>query len=204
MVLRYNIRALNSLNRRGKVKITSCIISLLFILLSPGDVIPGNTAQTAKVDLKEIEPFSYCCLEYTGSFSDIENIVNNLIATMQSQNIAPSGGLLAVYNASRDEAMSENMKWEVGFPVYDTAMAQPPLMKKRWTHTLVASAVHAGSFETSNETIDQILDWIEANNYDQDGPIMGTFQREYQEDDTLRDQTAEIWVPVKERNSNSQ
>jgi len=42
-----------------------------------------------KVEIKQVEPFVYCSLSRTGSFSDIEAAVGELLQQMQIQNVFP-------------------------------------------------------------------------------------------------------------------
>lgn len=159
----------------------------------------GHGSQSSEVEIKEVEPFTYCSISNQGASTNIQDLINNLMDWLRKQNIAPAGNMIAIYPANRETAMSESMEWEMGFPVHNTILAQPPLSKKQWTHTLVAVATHSGSYETTNQTIDMMLDWIEENDYVQDGPMMGKYTQTLSENTTLQDLRTEIWIPVKEK-----
>ena len=89
--------------------------------------------------------------------------------------------------------------FEVGFPITAQVWPQPPLNKKEWHYTQVASAVHRGDYDGSADTIEEILVWIDANGYQQEGPILGRFTVIPSPEVRTRDLRTEIWVPIKKK-----
>lgn len=153
-----------------------------------------------KVEVKEVDPFVFCSIRHTGPFSEIEQVINNLIATMQSQNVHPQGPMFGIYHTVPGPDAQENMKmeWEIGFPITEQTLVQAPLERKIWDYTTVATAMYTGPYEETGEAITDIFEWMEANGYDKAGPVL----EKYLEAGTPDAQTSpktEIWIPCKKR-----
>ncbi len=174
------------------------VLCLMLGIASPTAASTGDY-QNVRVTIKEIEPFSYCAVPHQGSFGDMSGILNDLIALMQSQNISPSGDLIAIYNLSPQKEIPESIEFEVGFPITPQVLPQPPLQKKNWTYQQVAFAEHRGSYAGTADTIDKIFDWIEANHYEQVGPILGRFMVIPTQEVRPTDLLTEIWIPIKKQ-----
>lgn len=172
---------------------------LAFLVLGSSALAASDFNQRIRVTVKELEPFSYCCISHKGAFGDMGSVLNDLIAIMQSQRLSPSGDLIAVYNINPTQGIPENVEYEVGFPITAQLFPQPPLQKKEWNHLVVAAAEHRGAYDTTDDTIDQILDWMEANRYVQDGPILGQFLVIPTQDVSPSSLRTEIWIPIKKQ-----
>jgi effector-binding domain-containing protein len=159
----------------------------------------AGSFQNVRVTIKEIDAFAYCGFPHSGDFSDLSVVLNSLLGAMTSQSIAPSGDLIAIYHLSPDGEIPDRIEYEVGFPITAQVWPQPPLNKKEWHYTMVASAVHRGSYDDSADTIEQILTWIDTNGYQQEGPILGRFTVIPSPEVRTRDLRTEIWIPVKRR-----
>lgn len=155
--------------------------------------------RVGEVVLKPVEPFVYFSLKQKGSFEIIDTIINRLIETARSQNVYPAGPLLTLFHGDLTSIDPENMEWEVGFPVTPQALVQAPLERKIWDYTLVVSCIHAGPYEKIGETIQKMLDWMNANDYVQVGPLV---EKSIEADPTkLRPENlyVELWIPCKKR-----
>lgn len=156
--------------------------------------------RVGEVVLKPVEPFAYFSLKQKGSFDMIDSIINQLIETARSQNVYPAGPLITLFHGDLTSIDPENMEWEVGFPVTSQALVQAPLEKKIWNYALVVSCIHAGPYEKIGETIQKMLDWMNANDYIQVGPLV---ERSIEADpNKLRPENlyVELWIPCKKRN----
>jgi effector-binding domain-containing protein len=176
------------------------LISFLIVsFLLSARAYPTNTAQTQAITVQEIEPFVYFCVRYKGPFSQIQEAIGKLMQEANLQNITPQGSLIGIYYSNPAEVSPEALEWEMGFPVTAQAFVQAPLDKKEWNFTKVASALHKGSYETAEDTIMKILDWMDSNGYAQAGPIL----ERYLDMDPFvikpEDLRTEIWVPVKKK-----
>jgi effector-binding domain-containing protein len=169
------------------------------LILGSSTLTLSDLDQRIRVAVKELEPFSYCCVSHKGAFGDMGSVLNDLIAIMQSQRLTPSGDLIAVYHINPTQGIAENVEYEVGFPITAQLFPQPPLQKKEWNHVMVAAAEHRGTYDTTDDTIDQILDWMEANRYTQDGPILGRFLVIPTHDVSPANLRTEIWIPIKKQ-----
>ncbi len=170
-----------------------CAFGLLLSLI-PLSVVGLDQERVAAV--REVSPFSYCCIPHQGPFTDIETVIPQLMQAMQVQNIFPRGPMLGLYYNDPNEVSPGELQWEIGFPVMDQAVAQSPLVKKAWTHTTVATAFHIGPYENTGETILKVMEWVTAQGYTQVGPVLERYL------DMNPDQVApeklrtEIWIPI--------
>jgi len=160
----------------------------------------GAVSRETKVEVKEIDPFVFCSIRHTGPFSEIEQVINNLIATMQSQNVHPQGPMFGIYHTIPGPNPQENMKmeWEIGFPITEQTLVQAPLERNIWNYTTVATAIHTGPYEETGEAITDIFEWMQANGYDKAGPVLEKYLETGTPDDQASKKT-EIWIPCKKR-----
>lgn len=156
-----------------------------------------NETGIGTVSVKESTPFIYCCIHHKGPFTDIEKVIGRLMQAMRNQNIFPTGPMIGIYYNSPLEVKPEELEWEIGFPVTPQNLVQPPLEKKQWSFTLVASALHTGPYEKADQTFTKILEWMQKNNYIPAGPSM---ERYLDQDPSLikpEELKTEIWIPCK-------
>ena len=87
-----------NIRRRSPVKkaILFLIIICFVISVSPYLLNSGISSGQTAVKLKEIEPFVYVSLSHKGPFSDIEDVITDLITSMKSQNIHPTGPMIGI------------------------------------------------------------------------------------------------------------
>jgi len=161
--------------------------------------VPADVSQSVSTRIKEIEAFSYCGIPHSGSFNDLSGVLNTLVGALANQNIAPSGELIAIYHLTPTGEVPDRIEYEVAFPITAQVFPQPPLQKKEWHYTQVAFAVHRGDYDSSADTIDAMLDWIEARGYVQEGPILARFLVVPSEDVRTRDLRTEVWVPINKK-----
>lgn len=147
------------------------------------------------VTTQEVSPFTYCCISHKGPFTEIEQIIGQVISAMQSQNVMPGGPMIGVYHNSPEQVKPEDLEWEIGFPITPQAFVQSPLEKKQWEFTLVATTIHTGPYEETGESYGRIFEWMEANQYAQTGPVLERYLVTPTPDTKPEDLRAEIWVP---------
>ena len=157
----------------------------------------GSTEEA--VSIQEVTPFVYVCISHKGPFSEIENVIGQLMMSFQNQNIYPGGPMIGVYYNSPDEVKPEDLQWEIGFPVTPQVMPQSPLEKKQWNFTQVATATHSGAYEKTGETIVKIYEWMEANGYTQAGPLLERYLTMPTPETKPEDLKTEIWIPCEKK-----
>jgi AraC family transcriptional regulator len=153
--------------------------------------------QSISVKIETMEPFVYFCLKHKGPFADIQEVIARLLQESRQQNVFPSGPMMGVYYNNPGEVSPENLEWEVGFPVTPQALVQPPLELREWKYAQVAVSLHKGSYESTGETIDKMLKWMEANGYVRSGPIAERYLDMNPDELKPSDLKTEIWIPVK-------
>ncbi len=162
-------------------------------------ILEGATSRITEVEIKEVEPFVYCSIRHKGPFSEIEQVINNLIATMQSQNVHPQGPMFGIYHSvpGPNDPEGKQMEWEIGFPITEQTLVQAPLERKIWNHTVVATAIHTGPYEETGEAITDIFEWMGANGYEKAGPVLEKYLEAGTPDAQPSKQKTEIWIPCK-------
>lgn len=180
------------------IRRTRFLVSLAILLSLAWSAGASDTVQFVNVSTLEIEPFAYCSVPYKGTFSELPQALNALVGTMAAQNIAPTGDLIAIFRVyPNEEEIPESINFDVGFPISARAVLQPPLQIKTWEHSIVASATHSGPYSGLGDMIDKMFDWMEDNNYVQEGPILGKFIEVPSDYNQPRDYRTEIWIPIR-------
>ena len=175
------------------------IAVLLFIIFLAAQVslasAPQERPEQSSFSVREITPFNYVCIPHKGPLLDREKVAGNLVSAMQDQNIFQIGTILGIYYSSPETVQPEELIWEVGFPVASDAIPQKPLEKKEWNFTTVVIGLHVGPYTESSKTIQKMKEWMKANNYAVDGPIL----EKYLDMDPSRlmpgGLRTEIWIP---------
>jgi AraC family transcriptional regulator len=172
-------------------------VSVIFMMV----LFLGLTVHAASIDNIEVinvEPFGYCCIHKQGPFTEIVSAINELWQQMQQQQIMPTGTMLGIFYNAPADVKPEELDWEIGFPVTNVN-PQPPLLSKIWDFSTVAKTVHTGPFENTGETFEKVFQWMEANGYEQDGPVLERYLTMPGPDIDPSSMKAEIWVPVKKK-----
>ena len=179
-------------------KTVRLLISIAIVLSIAWSTGASDTLQFVNVKTLDIEPFSFCSVPYKGAFNELPQAINALIGTMSQQNIAPSGDLIAIFSVyPNKEEIPTSINFDVGFPITAQVWPQPPLQKKVYEHSLVASAIHSGPYTGIVDVIDKIFDWMEDHNYTQEGSILAKFIEVPSEYNRPRDYRTEIWIPIR-------
>jgi effector-binding domain-containing protein len=163
---------------------------------------------TVKVTIQEIEPFSYACMGHKGPFSEIPDVVNQLMVAFQQLNVVPAGPMMAIFFNEPELVKPVDIYYEVGFPISEETDVsypesvetdnKPILQKKQWTFSRVASAVHTGSYETTSETVTAMMEWIKNNGYAAAGPIVERYTDMDPATGNPGNLKTEIWIPIRD------
>ncbi len=181
------------------MKKTISVLGLALFLISITASAALNTQEETPekkfASVKEVSPFSYCCIPHKGPFTEVEGVVMQLMKAVQEQKITPAGPMIGVSYNSPDMVKPEELEWEMGFPVSAQVEVQPPLEKKEWKFTLVCSAVHKGPYEEAGKTVSKMFEWMQANKLTLAGPVMERFLTMPTPDTKPEDLKSEIWIP---------
>ncbi len=136
-----------------------------------------EAAAVPKVEVAEMEPFDYAAIEMKGSYEQHPQAFMKLYSAAAQQGIPISDAPFGIYYNSPDETPEEELVWEIGMPVENADQLQPPIVLKRWDHTLVARMRYDGSIEDEDmrAAYAGISGWIDRNGYEPAGPIMERF-----------------------------
>ena len=182
-------------------------VIILCFLFAATQFLNGVELSSGKteVELKEIEPFVYVSLSHKGPLSAIEDVVTDLVTTLQSLNINPQGPMIGIFNTvpGPDDPADMELEWEVGFPIAEQTYIQAreeiktKLERKVWQHPLVASSMYSGPYQEIGEAITDIFQWMESEGYDKTGPVLATFLEAGTPDAPPSKLKGEIWIPCK-------
>jgi len=158
-----------------------------------GNPAPGQD----KFTVKEVAAFSYCCLPCQGPYTNMEEKIGELTQFMQMQNIVPMGPLIGIFYNDPNVTKSENLHWEIGFPVMESEV-QDPLRFKQWTFTTVLEGTYTGPYEKSAGIYTEMIGWLETNGYSPAGPIL---EKYLSDPNSTRpeDYKTEIWIPCQKK-----
>ncbi len=154
-----------------------------------------ETPEKEFASVKEVSPFSYCCIPHKGPFTEIEGVVTQLTHAIQEQKIAPAGPMIGVYYNSPEMVKPEELMWEIGFPVSAQVEVKAPLEKKEWKFTHVVSALHKGPYEETGKTYIKMFEWMQANKLMLAGPVMERYLTMPTPDTKPEDLRSEVWIP---------
>lgn len=157
------------------------------------------TSQAAEVSLQKVEPFAYVCMRVKGSYSQIQETIGKLMMEIQAQNAAPTGPLMGVYYSNPEQVDSQDLEWEIGFPITPRQGIQPPLALKEWNYTQVAAATHKGPYSEAPKTITKIMEWMAANGCTASGPVLERYLDMNPSEMKPEDLKTEIWIPCQKK-----
>lgn len=159
----------------------------------------SHQGKSDTVTIRMIEPFAYLCLEYEGPFSQVQEAFTRMAEEARHQNAGPIGPLMTISYGIPEQGNSQDLRWEVGFPVTPQALIQPPLMKKAWDYTQVAVSVHQGAYGNIGETIARMLKWMENNGFELAGPIVERYLYMSPAEISPEQRKTEVWVPCQKK-----
>jgi effector-binding domain-containing protein len=182
--------------RKNPLAFGSAIFCVLSVLISADD---RGAFGSDSITVQQVEAFAYVCLQQKGPFDKIQEAIGSLLQEMQAQNVVPAGPLMGVYFNSPDQVKPEDLQWEIGFPVTSQALIQPPLQKKEWNFTQVVVSMHQGPYEKTGETIQKMMEWMEANGYAPAGPFLERYMDMNPEELKPEDLKTEVWIPCQKK-----
>jgi effector-binding domain-containing protein len=188
-----------SFSREVNLKKTFSVLALALFLSAITVSATLNTQEKAPekefVKVKEVSPFSYCCIPHKGPFTEIEGVIGQLMQAIQEQKIAPAGTMIGVYYNNPEMVKPEDLVWEMGFPVSPQTEVKAPLEKKQWKFSPVLIAIHKGPYEETGNTYNKMFHWMQENSLTQTGPVLERYLTMPGPDTKPEDLRSELWVP---------
>lgn len=123
-----------------------------------------------EVKILDSTPFSYAALSCSGSYEQIGVKIGQFMQEFFKQKLTPAGPPFGLYLNSPKDVKTEDLKWEIGFPVAKDAVVAEPLKKGEFGFLKAASAIHTGPYDKVGETYAAMLKFIEANGWRMAGP----------------------------------
>jgi effector-binding domain-containing protein len=157
--------------------------------------------QELEISIIQVEAFPYCAIAHTGPYTDMPSVAQDLVGAMQAQGLLVRilGPLVGVFYNWTPDTPPEDLDWDAGFVIEAQSSILPPLMIKIWDFRTVAAARYVGPYEKSGEAVDAIMDWLDAEGYEVDGPVTERFLDENPAAVDPDKRVTEIWVPCVKR-----
>jgi effector-binding domain-containing protein len=181
------------------ISVLALALFLSAITVSPALNTQEKAPEKEFVTVKEVSPFSYCCIPHKGPFTEIEGVIRKLMHAIQEQKITPAGTMIGIYYNSPEMAKPEELQWEMGFPVSPVIEVKAPLEMKEWKFSPVASAIHKGPYEEAGKTYGKMLEWMQANKLTQTGPVLERYLTVPGPDTKPEDLRSELWTPFQKK-----
>ncbi|MBN1465006.1 GyrI-like domain-containing protein [candidate division KSB1 bacterium] len=178
-----------------KILFLSCAL-LLFIAQVWSD------DEEKKTEVREIKPYSYCCVEMTGSYEKHSEAFQMLYEQAGAQGLGMDFAPFGVYYSDPSQVAEAELKWEIGFELAEKAEVKAPLVLKEWPHELMAVALYEGPFsgEAFGLAHQKLSEWIVQNGYSVVGPSMEKYlSMPAQNNDGEWVGTIEIMLPVQKK-----
>lgn len=151
------------------------------------------------VKIQEIEPFSYCAVEMTGSYAKHDQAFQTLYEKAGEQGMGFEHTAFGVYYNSPEDTPEEELKWDVGFEVAHDADIKEPLVVKKWLFKMHAVMAYEGPYEGEkmNAAYQKLFAWLAENKYAIEGPMMEKYLSMPEQDaEGVWGGKVEFWVPV--------
>lgn len=131
-------------------------------------------ASQPQVTVRRTEPTTVAFIACQGPYSGFPQALGRLMAWTSQRGLAPAGPPSAVYYNSPMEVATEELRWEVRWPVAAGATPEEPnaegLGVKPVEAAEVATTMHKGPFDEIGATYGLLMAWVAQNGYQVAGP----------------------------------
>ena len=152
-------------------KIALVILAVVFVLIIALVILLWYVGlfATPEITIDERGPYHYVYIDRTGPFSEIPMGYVQVDSLVKQQDIE-TGIACGAYLDSPSQVEQANLRWRVGYVVYDSIETLEPLMFKTIVNReyLIAS-IKAHPMVAPFKTYPAIEEWLKANPYDVDG-----------------------------------
>ncbi|MBN1755216.1 GyrI-like domain-containing protein [bacterium] len=147
----------------------------------------------------EMQPFTYCAVEMTGSYNQHETAFGTLYTAGTMQGLSMKEIAFGIYYDNPNVTPEEKLSWEVGFIVPEGTEVKEPLVLKTWEYRMLARTEYKGPMEAPEmeQTYTELYNWIAENNMVPEGPIMERYlSAPVPDENGVITIQSEIFVPV--------
>lgn len=170
---------------------------LAILMLCCGSIMAAESAASFKAEIREIQPFTYMCMEGTGSYTGLPALEKTFLAKFKASGLKAADKEITVYWNSPLYVLPENLMWDIGYPVAGNQTDRAGLKAKKFYYTKIAVALHVGSYETTYVTINALYEWIARNNLvTTGGPCVERYFDGPNSTTPDSMKKTEIWIPI--------
>lgn len=142
------------------------------IPLQPEIAITEPPYRKVVVDFKETLDLPYVYVEHQGSYDDLRQSVQRLIAALEAQGLEPRGPLFGLFYDDPKSLPKASHVARLGVPVDVGTRARAPLFGDRTGTRTVVYAVAAGDFGSGRRVLPALYQRMKDWGWVQSGPVM--------------------------------
>ncbi len=161
---------------RQKVIILLLVVAVIVLGCGSGKK-PAQAVRESEVVVETIPALTVVTVNRTGPYSEIGNVIKEMMAQLEKKGIVPAGAPFAFYYNSPEMVPPESCEWAVCIPVPagTSGDAQAGIAVRVLEPMEVAVAVHTGGWDKVSATYQQVMDWIDDNEWEIAGPAVEFF-----------------------------
>lgn len=150
-----------------------------------------------KVEILDVEPFGYVCMEFQGSHMQISQKIPVLFKEIQKQKISSKikGRLFCIYFES--PSPGGEPKWALAFRILKGTSVQSPLKISEYKYKKIARIIHVGPYESVGNSYNKIFPYIEEKGFERSGPALSVWLDDNPDKIKPEKYRTEIIVPIK-------
>ncbi len=115
--------------------------------------------------IKEFDGFIYCCMEFTGPYSNMEKEIKVFMEEFFKQGMMPMDSAMSAYFNSPEMVKEEDLKWAFGFLVPEGTKVKEPLKIIEVEKQTACVYLHNGPYKNLPKSYDLIFKFIEKQGY---------------------------------------
>ncbi|MBU1109566.1 MAG: GyrI-like domain-containing protein [Candidatus Riflebacteria bacterium] len=173
------------------------LFALAILALCCGSLMAVEKASSFKAEVRNVQPFTYMCLEGTGPYAGLPQLEKSFLAKFKSSGLKAADKEITVYWNSPFYVAPEDLEWDIGYPVASNQTDKAGLKAKKFEFNKVAVAMHVGSYETTYITINSLYKWIVENKLVVlGGPCVERYFDAPNSTTPDSKKKTEIWIPI--------
>lgn len=150
-----------------------------------------------KVEIKDVKPFWYVCMEFQGSYMQISQKIPVLFKEIRKQKISSKikGRIFCIYFES--SSPGGEPKWALAFQILKGTPVQSPLKISEYKYKKIARIIHVGPYESVGNSYNKIFPYIEEKSFERSGPVLNVWLDDNPDKIKPEEYRTEIIVPIK-------
>ncbi len=155
----------------------------------------------AKVNVEKREPQTIAYIEHTGAYSEVpfQEYTERLYGWAKENKVRPGFYPLGIYLDSPEQRPPDELRCEIGIPVYGEPSPSGDVKVKEIPAMEVATIKHAAPAADYAKTYEALGMWIEEQGYEWAGPAIETYTKKPEMVEGQLIHYAKIQAPVQKK-----